>query len=66
MTTPRTWFITGAGRGLGVGLEFADGRVPFAKSVEELDAHRLGEHPEALGDQVHERVGQRMRERLLS
>ena len=34
-------------------LELADGGVAFAQVVKELDAHRLAEHPEALGNEVH-------------
>jgi hypothetical protein len=47
-------------------LELANGGVPFAELVEELDPHRLGEYAEALGDQVDEGAGQRVRKWLLS
>ena len=41
-------------------LELADGRVAVAQAVEQLDAHRLAEHAEALGDELDERLGERV------
>ena len=46
-------------------LELVDGRVAVAQPVEQLDAHRLAQHAETAGDEVHEglrkRVGHRGR-----
>jgi hypothetical protein len=48
-------------------LELGDRGVTSAELVEELDSHRLGEHTEALRDQLDERlrkgVGDRARGR---
>ena len=37
-------------------LKLADGRVCLAQAVEQLDPHRLAEYPEALGDQLDQRL----------
>jgi hypothetical protein len=50
------------GRGERV-LQLADGRVAVAQAVEQLDAHRLAEHAEALRDQLHERLRERVGDR---
>ena len=42
-------------------LQLADGRLAVAQAVEQPDAHRLSEHAEALRDQIHELLGQRVR-----
>src|SRR5690349_1884110 len=47
-------------RGAGGLLQLLHGRVVLAERVEQLDPHRLAEYPEALRDQVHERVGKGM------
>jgi hypothetical protein len=44
-------------------LQLADRGLAVAQAVEQLDAHRLAHDPEALGDQVHERIGERVRDR---
>ena len=41
-------------------LQLTDGRVSLAQSVEQLDPHRLAEHPEALRDEFDQRLGKRM------
>ena len=48
-------------RGAGRALELLDGRGRLAQRVEQADAHRLAEHAKALGDQLHQRGRQRVR-----
>jgi hypothetical protein len=38
-------------------MQLVDGRRPAAKMVEQLDAHRLTDDPEALGDHLDQRIG---------
>src|ERR1035438_2369797 len=41
-------------------LELSDRRLTLPQAVQELDPHRLAEHPEALGDELDQRLGKRM------
>ena len=64
-STPRcreTFCCVGAER-LG---QLADRRLAVAQAVEQLDPHRLADHPEPLGDQVDQRVWERMRNTALN
>ena len=42
-------------------LQLADGRVALAQAIEQLDSHRLAEDAEALGDELDQRLGKRVR-----
>jgi hypothetical protein len=46
-------------------LELGDGGAASAQLVKKLDAHRRGEYPEALGDQVRKQVRKGVWERRL-
>ena len=42
-------------------LQFADGRIAVTQPVKKLDPRRLAEHAEALGDELDQRLWQRVR-----
>ena len=44
-------------------VELGDGGVVLAQQIEQPDAGRLSQHAKAPGDQIDERLGQRMRDR---
>ena len=48
--------LLGGARGL---AQLADGAAAIAEVVEQPNPHRLADDPEALGDQLDERVGER-------
>ena len=41
-------------------LKLADGGVAISQPIEQLDSHRLTQHPEALGDELDQRLRKRM------
>src|SRR5262245_37898517 len=52
-------------RGAGRLLKVADARLALAKDLKQLDPHRLAQHPEALSNPLHQRVGERPRNPFL-